>query len=185
VTCGDSDVLRHYLPRLLEIACGEGFDWPESVAVFGRMSLTVLAGAIPWTEWPPAEAAAVRQLLRALWRESVLPAESSWQADQRWCAIAISDPDIEWYLAEWLTFANPEMANGLHQVLDVNAGYLPAGPLANGYWGSTAIGQQNQVKFAEWLSSTSTADAVLAAAASCTDSTELASFNACLALLGK
>jgi hypothetical protein len=185
VTCGDSDVLRHYLPRLLELVCGEGFDWPELEAVVARMSLTVLDGATAWTQWPPEEVAAVRQWLQSIWRESVLAAESASLADQMWCAIAISDPEIDWYLNEWLTFATPGSANGLHKLLEVNAGYLPHGPLANAYWSATETGKQNQAKFAAWLTSPSTAEAVALAAAHSSNPDEIASLNACLALLAK
>jgi hypothetical protein len=183
VTCGDSDVLRHYLPRLIEIAIGEGFDWPEMEIVFARMSLTVLEGAIPWTEWPAVEVAAVRKLLRACFRE-LLPA-ADWQvgADQLWCSIYLTDPDIEWYLEEWLMFERPEMATALHRFVESSAGYWPQGELSNAYSSSTSLGPINQVKLIAWLTNPSTAEAVRHAVARSNDAVEIAALESCLSLL--
>jgi hypothetical protein len=36
---GDVDVLRHYLPRLLEIAVTTGFDWPDVEPLVHRLML--------------------------------------------------------------------------------------------------------------------------------------------------
>jgi hypothetical protein len=62
---GDLDDLKHFLPRILEIAATEGFDFPDVEVVYGHLAYGSFA------TWPAAEQAAVRDLALAHWQAAL------------------------------------------------------------------------------------------------------------------
>ncbi|GAA4953732.1 hypothetical protein [Actinoplanes utahensis] len=81
--------LRYFLPRMLEIAAGDGFDRPDLEPLLNRM---YHAG---WHRWQPGERDAVRAFLTALWAEE--------RNGDVLCAIGNAEDDLTPYLAAWLS----------------------------------------------------------------------------------
>lgn len=49
---GDVNVLRHYLPRLLEIVVTTGFNWPDFEPLIARLNHGAQQTSTPWWTWP-------------------------------------------------------------------------------------------------------------------------------------
>lgn len=65
LTGGDLPVLKHYLPRMLELlALGGWTNWPDEESVLGSLTFADGERSTPWTEWLPTERAAVATFLR-------------------------------------------------------------------------------------------------------------------------
>jgi hypothetical protein len=111
LTCGDGDVHRHYLPRLLELAVAGGFDdAPDLEVVLSHLSYSTSGDTVPWTTWPPSEQRAIREFLHAFWRSRLASDDDGHQVDEALAGIGNVDADIDWYLAEWLRFEHPNAA---------------------------------------------------------------------------
>ncbi len=63
-TWGDTDDLRHFLPRLLELTLNDGRDAIDLEPVLGKLELG------GWHAWPEDEQQAITAFLAALWRRS-------------------------------------------------------------------------------------------------------------------
>jgi hypothetical protein len=100
-TAGDVNCLRHYLPRILEIAVTEGFNWPDLEIVVGKLA----CGDEPWTTWTAEEQEAIENFFAALWKDhlSTPPDEAplSMTAEDVLCAISQSGQELEPYLRTW------------------------------------------------------------------------------------
>ena len=129
---GDVDVLRHYLPRLLEIAMTTGFDWPDSEAVVARIAYGAQLGSAPWWTWPPDEQTAVSSFFEAAWTRQLGQPDGS--ADTLPCCIGTTVDDIGLYFSKWLAFDELCAARHLDAFLAWND-ELRSGKLANGFWG--------------------------------------------------
>jgi hypothetical protein len=165
LTAGTLDVLKHYLPRILEIAVGEGFDWPDLEIVLSRLNDDERVGSVPWTSWPEHEAEAIRAFLHALWRTALATDGDEYTVDGPLCGIGTVDPDIDWYLDEWLRFESPNAALNLERFLQLNLGWIMRGRLWNAYWDRKhAPARQNLNRIISRLRSPATKDAVAAAA---------------------
>lgn len=163
-TAGALEAMRHYLPRILEIAAGPGFGWPDREIVLGRLADRPALDGQVWTMWPVPERDAVRRFLHALWLDRLAtPAEHA--VDEVLCGIGLADPDIEWYLTAWLRFDEPAAALHLHRFLVDNAAALARGRLLAAHWATAAPpAPENRRRVVEWLRSPATGVAVAAAA---------------------
>jgi hypothetical protein len=159
-TVGGVADLRYFLPRLLEIACGEGFSWPDLESVAGRLRLA------EWHGWQDEERDAVRDLLAALWADALAGDPDQEDVDTILCAIGNAEDDLEPYLTEWASAltrpaARPAAAAQLRSLLD--SGYRSdrnRRRLTNAFW-QDRDSQAEQV--ITWLSSDDLRLAVFAA----------------------
>jgi hypothetical protein len=168
LTAGTFDVLRHYLPRILELAAADAFDWPDLEILIGHLAYDDEGGdAVPWLEWSADEQGAIRRYLHALWHERLEEADDEWAdpVDSTLTAVALIEPSITWYLDEWLTFRAPSYAVNLERWLQANLNYLRRARLRNAFWDrEEALAATNADAVVEWARSTSTLDAVRRAA---------------------
>jgi hypothetical protein len=105
---GNLDDLKHFLPRILEIAALEGFDFPDLEIVYGHLGLGKLA------TWPEPERAAVRAFLMAHLRADL--AEGVHQVyyfDPVLTGIMLIEDDITPYLSWWEQSDDPATLENL------------------------------------------------------------------------
>jgi hypothetical protein len=95
LTVGGVADFRYFLPRILEIAGGEGFSWPSLEPLAGRLR------DAEWTGWADAERDAVRRFLTALWAHTLASDPESADVDSVLCAIGNAEDDLQPYLAVW------------------------------------------------------------------------------------
>jgi hypothetical protein len=88
MTVGGTADFRYFLPRIFEVACTEGFDWPDLESVFSRLRFAA------WPEWDQAEQAAVRGLFAAFWAQP----GAGFDAADVLCAIGNAEDDLTPYL---------------------------------------------------------------------------------------
>ncbi|MEU4163417.1 hypothetical protein [Actinoplanes sp. NPDC026670] len=94
-TVGGVADFRYFLPRLLEIACAEGFSWPDLESVVGRLRFA------EWRGWRDEERDAVHDFLAALWSSALTSGPDQEDVDTILCAIGNAEDDLEPYLIEW------------------------------------------------------------------------------------
>jgi hypothetical protein len=94
-TVGGVADFRYLLPRLLEVACGEGFSWPDLESVVGRLRFA------EWSSWQDEERDAVRNFLAALWANALAGCPDDQDVDTVLCAIGNAEDDLKPYLTEW------------------------------------------------------------------------------------
>ncbi|MEO3924369.1 hypothetical protein ABGB07_10985 [Micromonosporaceae bacterium B7E4] len=112
-TVGGLDDYRYFLPRMLEIGCTEGFLWPNLEPLLGRLRQA------DWTSWPVRERCAVRDLLAALWAQTLADdPEAVNGVDAVLCAVGNVEDDLTPYLADWeRQLARPTAAGQLLELL--------------------------------------------------------------------
>ncbi len=94
-TWGDTDDLRHFLPRLLELATSDDLNVDvEIVPAKLRMAR--------WWTWPPDERAAVEAYLAAWWRQTLAAFPARHDVGTVLCAIAQVVDDLAPLLSTWL-----------------------------------------------------------------------------------
>ncbi len=84
--------LKHFLPRILEIAGTEGFDYPDVEVVYGHLAY----GDLP--SWPAPERAAVLGFAMAHW-QAVLDDDADIEA--LLAALMLIEDDLTPYLTVW------------------------------------------------------------------------------------
>jgi hypothetical protein len=148
---GDIATYKHYLPRLYEIAVTDGFDLPEFPELVARIN----DGRDPdfcWSRWPESEQGAIRRFFHAVWRDRLA---SPPDIDGLLLGFIEADPDVDWYLAEWLRFESPTAAGHLEDFL--------AGTLSS--WVMKPSRRRNaDPRLVAWITSSATKAAVEAAA---------------------
>lgn len=165
VTAGTLDVVKHYLPRILEIAVTDGCDWPDLEVVFYRLNDDATVGCSPCTDWPLPERDALRTFYRALWLDRLGADEvDGYGVDEALCAIGVVEPELDWFLAGWLKFEQPKAAEHLLRFLQLNAQTMIHGRLWNAFWEHRAPAPQNVARIIAWTKDDSTRAAVAAAA---------------------
>jgi hypothetical protein len=157
---------RHYLPRIIEIALTDGFDWLDVPVVFARMVWSGVEREESWIDWPADEVQAVRGVIAAWWGwRLALPSETDVPGiDDVVCAVAAAVPDITPYLADWLRFEHPNAAPNLRAFLMEHAHARTHGRLVDGWWSHWATTCDNAERVVAWAKAESTLTAVLAAA---------------------
>lgn len=95
LTVGDAADLRYFLPRIVEIATLETFNYPELEGLIGRLPR---AG---WTSWPQGEQDAVRAYFQAMWTDALFADDPVVDYDAALCAIGNAEDDLTAYLAPW------------------------------------------------------------------------------------
>lgn len=133
-TVGGVDDFRYFLPRLLEIACGEGFSWPDFESVVGRLRFA------EWSSWQDEKRDAVHNFLAALWANALASGPDEEDVDTVLCAIGNAEDDLKPYLTEWASALTrpperPAAAAQLRSLLD--SGYRSdrnRRRLTNAFW---------------------------------------------------
>ncbi|MDP9387380.1 MAG: hypothetical protein M3Q48_05480 [Actinomycetota bacterium] len=163
-TGGTLEVFKHYLPRIFEIAAGDGFDWPDLEVVVERINLDEKVGCRPWAQWPQDEQAALRRFLRALWRERLAneaPDDDGCAVDAALCAVALVEPTLEWYLEEWLRFDRPAVSLNFERFLQRNLRSIAKGKIGNAFWHTdSATANANSGELMAWIKSEQTLQSV-------------------------
>jgi hypothetical protein len=153
-TVGSASDFRYFLPRLLQLAVTDGFDWPDLEIAVGKLRL---AG---WAAWPASEQRAVRDVLWTLWTHTLGRHPSDPDADTVLCAIGNAEDDIAGYLAFWASsLGTGEAAPALHlSDLITWSARVENGRwrLLNGFW------DHRDGPVSDWLAADSTRAAVLA-----------------------
>lgn len=153
-TVGSASDFRYFLPRLLQVAVTDGFDWPDLEIAVGRLRL---AG---WLAWPPDQQRAVRAVLGALWDQTLRQHPISPDADTVLCAIGNAEDDLTAYLAAWeslLRTGAAAPAQHLSDLLNWSA------RVENGRWRlRNAFWEHRDGPVSDWLAADSTRAVVLA-----------------------
>jgi hypothetical protein len=92
---GDLGDLKHFLPRILEIAVTVGFDFPDVEVVYGHLAYGSFA------TWPDAERAAVRNLAMAHWRAALVQGVHVEYFEPVLTGIMLIEDDLAPYLVCW------------------------------------------------------------------------------------
>jgi hypothetical protein len=153
LTAGTLEVRKHYLPRILELAVNEGFDWPDLEVVFYRLNDDERVGSSPWTAWPTAEQTALRRFFRALWLhriEEVDADDDGHRVDDALCAIGVVETDLGWYLDAWTSSTSPASVRNLRAFLVLNDEDLAKGELWNAYWEADPPADVNAATVVRW-----------------------------------
>jgi hypothetical protein len=134
---GDSDVLKHYLPRLFEILITTGFNWPDFEPLIGRLNFGADKGGVSWWTWPDEEQLAVNKFFQQAWArclaEPVDLTHTELSVDELLCGIGTVVFDVQLYLEKWLRFDEPFSARHLEVFLSWNND-LFNGRLTNPFW---------------------------------------------------
>ena len=140
-TWGDEDDLRHFLPRLFELAWQEGaFDL---AILFGKLRLA------KWDRWPQNEREAITKYLHAFWRATLAQEHDEYdvyEVEERLCAISCAIDDIEPLLE---AFLNPPFTAVL---LNFDAWLRSGDVLGDAFWEPDAHSRARA-----WLKSPNTA----------------------------
>lgn len=156
LTIGDIADFRYFLPRILEIACTDGFNWPDLEPLAGRLLLA------EWETWTAEERAAVREVLWACWKRVLTGHPESWGADAVLCAIGNAEDDLAPYLEAWAAaLEHPAAAAELRDLLRFSVRSKDgAVRLTNAFW------DDRDAQAAAWVSGSELRAALVAAAAS-------------------
>ncbi|NUT33654.1 MAG: hypothetical protein HOV79_11330 [Hamadaea sp.] len=144
-TVGGLDDYRHYLPRIMEIACVEGFAFPDFESVVGRLDHAA------WTTWPRSERDAVHAFLDAIWEHALFAPDPLLWVDETLCGLGNAVEDLGPYLATWAdNLADDRAAQRLLSFLTEDCRVGRDGLLqpTNAYW---AKSRRRQVE--KWLAS--------------------------------
>ena len=95
LTVGGVDDFRYFLPRILDIACTVGFDWPDLESLATRLRMA------RWQTWPADEQDTIRDVLKALWAATLAVFPSDPDVDTVLCAVGNAEDDLEPYLRFW------------------------------------------------------------------------------------
>jgi hypothetical protein len=112
LTVGGVDDLRYFTPRILEIACTVGFNWPDLEPIAGRLRM---AG---WRHWPSDQPHAVRGALQTLWSTTLATFPVTPDIDTVLCALGNAEDDLDPYLTMWsAALRHPPAAEHLRDLL--------------------------------------------------------------------
>jgi hypothetical protein len=183
---GDADVLRHYLPRLLEIAITTGFDWPDFEPLIHHLAMRDSSGHGQVQTWPISERDALERFFLATWTARLQQdPDIDWElsADAIVCGTSAVVDDITPFLEHWLTFTEPFAAQHLAEFLDDNT-ELSLGQLDDGFWdGAKEYLATNTRKVVQWANAVGTKAAVQSALDHSLSGGEVAALRTCLGLL--
>ena len=142
-TLGSVADLKHFLPRLMELAALDSGFLSQMESLFGRLRHG------EWMKWPAGEIAAVRELFHAFWLRQI--SDASEFSETAICAIAQAEDDLRPYLDTWL--ADDSLVAAYHLADFINDNLTPMVKkrrLGNPWWKEREA-QELQVR--AWLSS--------------------------------
>jgi hypothetical protein len=121
LTGGSVQLLKHYLPRILEILSRDGFagGGPDLQGVFSRLSADAALGGDPWWNWRHDEQRALEDFFGALWS---VRRRSSAGAEDALFALEVGVRDLRPYLEAWSSDTTARAAATLRAFLSTNIG---------------------------------------------------------------
>lgn len=143
-TLGTLEDLKHFLPRMLELAGRDGD--------VGGTPFEVVLGKLDygkWGSWPQREREAVRAYLTALWDHVLGTFPCPLEADTCLCGIGQAEDDLLPYLSRWRANESEAAVRHLAEFIDGNSHrLLKSGRLANAFW----QGRDDQMRqVMDWL----------------------------------
>jgi hypothetical protein len=180
---GNVDVYRHYLPRILDIAITEDFDWPDFEAVMSHLAYTPRLDSIQWTEWPEHEQNALRMLFDSVWSEILTVGLDLLSADDFLCGLSNAAVDLSPFLERWARFTDPMSAQQLLWFLEDNP-QLTDGRVRNAFWSVDKPWEaSNKRLLVRWANSEQLKSQVQLALKDPSSEDEANALTGCLALL--
>ena len=129
-TWGDADDLRHFLPRLLELAAHGDLTADVDIVV-GKLRLA------QWPLWPADQRDAVEAFAGAWWRRTLATFPAPDVAATVLRAVAQATDDLSPFLSAWLDPPTESAARHLAAFIDELAHTIrhrPTGPVLHGWW---------------------------------------------------
>lgn len=134
-TWGDTNDLKHFLPRILELVLSaEGIGCDEEV-VFGKLGLA------RWKSWAEDEQSSVKMYFRAGWHLILSQPEPPVEPDTWLCGMARADEALTLYLSDWAISRASSAYQHLVAFIDLNqAPYIKRHTLGNAFWPDSPAG---------------------------------------------
>jgi hypothetical protein len=152
LTAGSLDVLKHYLPRILELSADEAPRWPGIEIVFSRLNDGPEVGSSPWTQWPEQERAALQRFFHALWLDRIegIDGDSGHRVDDVLCANGTVDPSNDWNHTTWSASKSAAAKANLRALIALNSDDLANGDLSNPFWDAPPPAHANKAAVVRW-----------------------------------
>ena len=143
-TIGDEEDFKHFVPRLFELAVGDGGFLDITFEELG----TQLTRA-RWQEWPDRQRLRVRNALEALWKTLQADEYDESAVDSIVCGIALAKFDMLALLTDWQKASAPISRANLKRFMEHNRDSLKEKRrLANAFWDDSPA---QEVIVADWL----------------------------------
>jgi hypothetical protein len=140
-TWGDVAEFRYFVPRLLECASHDSFDYPDPAIVFGKLTVT------NWRAWPAEEIAAIESFLTAWWADALDRYPAQPEIGVVLCSVASTGTDLIPLLDTWGRLADDAAIRHLHEfVLNDVRWWSP--PQITAFWDVHGAAHRQVV---EWL----------------------------------
>ncbi len=125
---GDFQDFKHFLPRLFELEVFEQVPWNPEI-LFERLRQA------EWLKWPEREKSVIRELFDRLWSDQLTERKTQLDIGTFLCCLGCATDDIEPYLKQWLTKAEPSAWKSLEEFLSENVNSVQTkGKLQNSFW---------------------------------------------------
>lgn len=155
-TVGGTDDYRHFLPRILELAIGDGSHLGlDPPAIAGKLNY---AG---WPAWSANEQAAVRMVFAGAWRHGLQQHPDDYDPSGWLTGIALIGGDLDAALEAWLSSPSPNAVLQLAEFFRGEAEGLIADKANRNYWDK--VGDAAIDRMRRWLLSEVVADRLLSA----------------------
>jgi hypothetical protein len=158
LTWGDTQDLKHFLPRIFEIVAADDFGWPDLEVVFAKLRHA------EWRAWPEEEIGVVERYLMAKWHAVLasFPAVPERHgADTTLCAIAQAVDDLGPFLQAWHDAPGEAATMHLASLVWDNASGLTTGSgFGSAFW--TDRGAQRE-QLRRWLCASAVLDRLTSA----------------------
>ncbi|MFD0856352.1 hypothetical protein ACFQ07_29195, partial [Actinomadura adrarensis] len=131
---GDVDDLRYFLPRLLELAAEDEFNFPDPEIVFRKLS------AGEFQTWADDERDAVHAFLARWWETRLEDDDPCPCIETVLCSLGLTRVDLAPFLEHWERLDSEGAIRNLHDFVIEDVTWRPSGPagggpkLRNGYW---------------------------------------------------
>ena len=142
-TWGSVEDLKHFLPRLLELATVNDYRGFQIEVLFGKLRPG------KWQEWPEVEKSAVTHYLKAIWKDWLTCESGGNSLEDLLCALGCAASDLAPFLQMWVECHSGSGYTHLLQFLNENASaVLKTWSLSNPFWSDSDV-QLRQVL--DWI----------------------------------
>jgi len=143
-TWGDINDFKHFLPRLLELAVGNGSDWVDVELLLGKL------GRAGFVHWPAAERRPVETFLWSTWNVGLAQDASAFDVDAWLCGVAGTGVDATPYIEAFRNNDAPTAIGHIAAFLDHNPELLTRGKLSNAWW-NESVADASARELRNWL----------------------------------
>jgi hypothetical protein len=120
---------RYFLPRLLELAADNEFDWPDPEIVFSKL------GRGRWTEWSDDERAVISAFLTRWWETRVDDDCPCPDIGTVLCSLGLTGIELVPFLDRWGRLETTGAIINLHEFVTTGVTWPTTGPkLRNPFW---------------------------------------------------